>query len=939
MKHFSAILFVLSCCFSSWAQYVSLPVDTALTIGTLPNGLTYILRHNEEPKGRAHFYIVQNVGAILEEDSQNGLAHFLEHMAFNGSEHFPGKGIINYMQSIGAQFGTNVNAYTSLDETVYMLRNIPVPRPSVVDSAMLIMRDWSVGISLNADEIDKERGVIREEWRTGSHAARRLWAKGNMLKYPGSQYAKRDVIGDTAVINNFDYDTLRAYYRKWYRPDQQCVIAVGDFDVNHALQALKNAFLNVPATQNPAPRVIYPILDNERPIVSIVTDREAQHTILGLEFKKDTISPLLKNSTEGYLLSLVRTLACDMINDRLTAAIRDPHCPFVNSYAYYGDIARSKDAFMVGVVPKEGLEHKAYVALWQLLEQIRRFGFTEQELLRAKADNLSSVNKLYNERNKQDSRSYMEEYKRVFLDKEPTPGIAWERDFINDAFDKKITLDIVNRTAMAWITTDNLILDISAPDKIAPQLPDSTWMVSVIDSIRNAKIEPYQEKKLAQSLLKKSPKAGKILQRKYNTTLQSTEWVLSNGVHVFLKPTDFKDDEVRLLAFSRGGTSLVTDLSLLPSAAFADRVVPNAGVAHHDALSLSRLLAGKQVSVSPFIDTYDEGFDAISTKTDISSLFELVHLYMTAPRKDKKAFTVFQNSLTNSLKGRSDNPNSAFSDSVALTLSSHDKRTLIPDSTLPLRIKESKAYKFYKQRFKSANDFSFFIVGAFSLDSIEPFVTTYLASLPSTSHQQENWRDNGVRYPSGFVSNRFSQPMTTQQTSVCLNIWTGLPYELQNQVLLQAFKDILELRYTESLREEEGGTYGAHLRCSLSDKPKEQAVLTIYFDTDPEMEERLIGIAWAEIDSIALSGPKPSDVEKVRLNLLKRFQENVRDNGWWLQTLRLYEDEGINRFTNFQQLVLDISADDIQSLAQVFLTNANKAQIIMTPRQHDLNSR
>ncbi len=913
-------------------QYVTLPVDEAVEIGKLENGLTYILRHNEEPKGRAHFYIVQNVGAILEEDNQNGLAHFLEHMAFNGSEHFPGKGIINYMQSIGAQFGTNVNAYTSLDETVYMLRNIPVPRASVVDSAMLILRDWSVGITLDADEIDKERGVIREEWRTGSHANRRMWAKGNALKYPGTQYAKRDVIGDTAVINNFAYDTLRAYYRKWYRPDLQCVIAVGDFDTRQALQSLKRAFSDVAAPQNPAERVIYPIPDNQRPIVSIVTDREAQQTVLGLEFKKDTMSATLKNSTEGYLLSLTRSLICDMTQDRLTAAARQPDCPFVNSYVYYGGVARSKDALMVGVVPKKGQEQKAFAALWTTLEQINRYGFTESELKRAKADLLSSFETLFNERDKQDSRSYMEEYKRVFLEHEPTPGIVWERDYVREAVNKKLTLPVINRTAIGWIGTDNLIIDICAPDKDADRLPTEDWMLTTIDSLGKTHIDFYEEKKVGDALLKRKPKAGKIVARKYNALLDATEWTLSNGARVWLKPTDFKDDEILLQAYSQGGTSHVKKIKDLPSAMLADAIVLNAGAGKHDALTLSRMMAGKQVMVTANIDTYHERLTAASTKKDLGSLFELVYLRMTAPRKDKKAFQVLQNALANQLRGRTENPKSTFADSIAMTLSSHHERTILPDESLARRIQEKKARKIFRQRFEDAADFCFVIVGAFDLDSIEPLVETYLASLPAKKGAHEGWRDNGVRYPSGRVTNRFEREMTTRQTSVRLNLWAGMPYEYKTAVTLQALKDVLDLRYTESLREEEGGTYGAHVSASLVDQPQEQAVLSVSFDTDPAMEDRLIEIAWAEIDSIAQNGPNDEDMEKVRLNLIKRYQENIRDNQWWAHTLQVYDEDGIDRYNHYEQLVQELSADDVRALTQSLLANGNKTQIIMVPK-------
>ncbi len=917
---------------SAQCQYNTLPVDTAVKMGKLENGLSYIMRHNSEPKGRAHFYIVQNVGAILEEDSQNGLAHFLEHMAFNGSTHFPGKGIIEYMESIGAKFGVNVNAYTSLDETVYMLRNIPVPRPTVVDSALLIMRDWSTGITLDGDEIDKERGVIREEWRTGSSANRRMWAKGNAKKYPGSQYAKRDVIGDTAVINNFEYDTLRAYYKKWYRPDQQCVVAVGDFDVAYAIEALKRAFRDVPPVTNAAKRVIYPIAANETPIVSVVTDVEATATTLGLEFKKDTLSPQMKNSAEGYLKELVRGLVCGMLQERLNEAARKPTCPYVDSYVAYGNVVRSQDAFMVGVVAKTGKEKEAFEAMVTELERMKRYGFSEEELQRAKAEHMASLEKAYNERDKMDSRAYMEEYKRVFLDKEPTPGIAWELSFTKEAYEKRISSVIVNKMAMGLVTKENLIVDISGPEKLLEHTTEEELehrVLRTIDSITGGVVEPRVEKQSNRPLLDKQPKAGEVKERRYVSELGVTEWTMDNGIKVLLKPTTFKDDEVCLLAYSKGGTSLYD--KNLESVAYADDIVAVAGLGKHSVQDLERMLAGRRAGASAYISTYGEGVKGSSTVKDMELLFTLAYMRMTSPRRDKEAFQTLQAGLREVIEGREKDPQSAYGDTIAMMMSQHSPRTLLMERGLEKRLSDKRALKVYKERFKNPADFTFIVVGNFDLDTIEPMVCKYIGSFKTKKGASENWKDNGVRMPAGKVNNTFARAMATKQTSVYMNQWANMPYTLQNQVTLQALKDVLSIRYTQSLREEEGGTYGAHVRSSLTNCPQEQASLQVTFDTDPAMADRLIGIAWAEIDSIAAKGPRADDLAKTKLNMEKQYQESTRENGWWLGTLREYDEEGIDRYNTYLGCVRGLTVEAVRDLTRALLAEGNRMEVVMKP--------
>ena len=932
MRHYRFLAIFLSFFFlSSYAQYEAIPLDSAVRYGKLSNGLTYYIRHNARPEQRANFYIVQNVGAILEQDSQNGLAHFLEHMAFNGTKNFPSKGIIEYMQSIGAKFGTNVNAYTSLDQTVYMLRNIPTPRPTVIDSSILILHDWSNFISLESDEIDKERGVIREEWRTGSSAARRLWKEGNKLKYPGSQYAKRDVIGDTAVINNFKYDTLRAYYHKWYRPDLQAIVIVGDIDVDYTEKKKKNTFSDIQAPADAAKRIVYPIHDNDEPIVSIVTDPEADVTTLGLEFKKDTMPASKKLSKNGYLELVTHNLICAMLNERFKNIAEKPNSSFVNSYVYYSSIARSKDAFLVGVVAKDGQAKNAFKDLLTELERVKRFGFLQSEFNRAKANYISSLESLYNERDKQNSSTYMDEYINHFLEHEPSPGIAWEYNFAKNSLFNRIDLQIVNKCAQTLITNQNLIVDISAADKDKSSLPSADEVKADLSLSARQYVKPYEEKTLNKPLMSKSLSGSSIAKMSYNPTFQTTEIKLSNGVSITLKPTNFKNDQIVMQAVSDGGTSVVSDTRKLMSVAFANQIASNNGIGDFSNKELKQILAGKNVSFSTYINTYNKGIKASSANKDLETMLQLVYLRFSKPRKDKNTYASFMNELHTFVANSESDPSKTFSDSISVTLTDHSPRSILVNSNTIKSITQSDALKFYKDQFSDADDFNFIFVGSFNVDSITPLICKYLGSI-KTKDKKENWVDNNVRYHKGVVTNRFSQEMRTHQTSVYLQLWANILCNVENSIKMQVLRDILYLRYTESLREEEGGTYGAHVGVSLTEVPQEQARLYVTFDTDPKLEKRLVERAWQEIETIAQNGPSETDLNKTLLNLKRNYMQNIKENSWWISTLVNHQLHDLNFYSDYEKIVNGISTDDIKQLTQALLSEDNRTSVIMVPK-------
>lgn len=926
-----ALGFVLFLCWTSILFAQEIPMDKQLRYGKLENGLTYYIRQNKYPEKCADFYIAQNVGAILEEDHQNGLAHFLEHMAFNGTKHFPGKGIIDYMERIGAQFGRNINAYTSLDETVYMLRSIPTVRPSIVDSCLLIVHDWSSFISLEDTEIDKERGVILEEWRTGANAGRRMWKESNKQKYIGSQYAKRDVIGDTAVIKHFTYDALRSYYRKWYRPDLQAVIVVGDIDVDQVEAGIKRLFADIPKPLNPAKRVIYSIPENTEPIVSIVTDPEASVAAFGLEYKQTPLSDALKKTEEGYRQMLIQTLIVDMFDDRLDELVRQPESAIAGAQCDYDAITRSCDAFQVYVVAKEGKEKQAFATLLEETQRVKRYGFTAEELKRIKAKTLASYEKAYNERNKQNTKNYMREYANHFLELEPVPGIEWEYPTAKRMLEKEISLEMLNSTVQRYIQPANLIVDIMAPEKKGVELPAREEVLAKLQASYTASVSPYKEKALKKDLMRPSRKTGKIVKETVNSVFGTTEWQLNNGIRVILKPTVFKDDQILLSAFSEGGLSLVPTQKLV-SGTYAVGVLQNNGWGSFSTTELDKMLAGKIAGVSPHIGTYSEGFSGNSSVKDFETMLQLLCLKFTAVRKDKAAFSSYLQRMQTSLANADKDPRKAFRDSISMMVNNHHPRTILSTIETLKKISQEEALAIYKQRFANPADFTFVLAGNINPDSVKTLVLRYLGTLKTTK-ERETWKDNNVRMPNGTVKKSFEREMKVGKASAYILLSGGLPYNLTNKINLNALADILDIRYTETIREEEGGTYGVRVSASVTNRPQEQASLSVLFDTDASKQEYLTSLVYKELESISANGPKPEVLQKVKENLLKQYNEDIQENNWWLSAIQTYEKDGFCLPVDYVKEVNNLSAESIQNTLKALMGQKNTLELVMKPKK------
>lgn len=936
MKSFHKLLFAVV--LAGMSLYVSaqqpapVPMDPKIRYGKLDNGMTYYIRHNQEPRERAEFYIAQNVGAILENDDQNGLAHFLEHMAFNGTKNFPGKRIIEYFESIGVKFGTNINAYTSLDETVYNLSDVPTTRPGIIDSALLVLHDWSSFITLAGEEIDSERGVIREEWRTGAGAERRMWKASNLLKYPGSQYAKRDVIGDTAVINNFSHKTLRDYYNKWYRPDLQAILIVGDVDVDQIEARIKTMFSDIPAKANAGERPIYEIADNKEPIISIVKDAEARMTRIELEYKHKKLPADLKLSIAGYLTGAINNLISTIMGYRFDEITQRADAPFVGGYAYYGELVKSADAFQLMVVPKEGKELEGLKAVLSEAEKLRRYGFTQSEVERAKTDMLKSMENSYNDRDNQKNRNLVREYIRHYLDAEPIPGIEWEFQTMQQIL-PMINADRLNQVVKNYVTDENLIVSFMAPDKPTVLIPSNEVILKTIAEVKSAEIAANKEDDLNKPLIARVPKAGKVKKTTKNASLGTTEWMLSNGVKVVFKPTEFKKDEILMSAFSEGGISKVKKADDLVSATLAASVVVNNGIGEFSQVNLNKLLTGKIASVSPQIGPYSEGFRGRSSVADFETMMQLIHLYFTAPRKDDDAFASLQNMYKAALANSVSDPRVAFNDSVTMMVNNRHPRTVITNLKSLEKLNQDKALAIFKERFAVPADFTFVLTGNVNPDdpAVKKAILTYLGGLKS-KNKKESFEDVKIRKPRGLANTIFQRDMQIKKASNFILYSGHLPYTLNNRTAMTAIGNILNMRYLESIREKEGGSYGVGVRGSASNTPIHEGVVLMQFDTDPEKQKRLMSIIHQEVNEIVKNGPRADDLQKVKENMLKKYSEDLRENNWWQSTVVTYYQDNLNLVEDYTASVNALTSATIQETLRKIVEQGNVLEVVMLPQ-------
>ena len=902
-----------------------LPADPSVTLGTLPNGLRYYIRENPEPRERAELRLVVNAGSVLEDDDQLGLAHFVEHMAFNGTEHFEKQELVDYLETIGMRFGPDINAYTSFDETVYMLM-VPTDSAELVTTAFQILEDWAHGQLFDHEEIDKERGVVVEEWRLGQGAFARMRDKQWPILFQGSRYAERNVIGNQEILESFDYDVLKRFYRDWYRPDVMAVIAVGDFDKADIEEQIKTHFSSLPMPEDPRERTIYPVPDHSETLFAIATDPEATLNSVSIYWKQ----PLRDESTlAAYRQSIVESLYNRMLNTRLFELTQKADPPFLGAFSGQGRFIGSKEVYILGAgVPENGIERGLDAVLTEA-ERVAQHGFTESEMDREKRELLRDIEQAYAEREKTESSSYASEYVRSFLWQEPIPGITYEFELHKD-YVPGITLAEVNRLAREWIVETDRVVLVSAPEKEGVSVPSEDDLLGVFAAVGVAEVAAYEDAVADAPLLAHVPEPAEITSEEVIEDIGVTQWELANGVRVLLKPTDFKDDEIVIRAWSPGGTSLAPDEDYI-AAATATTVVSQGGLGEFNLVDLQKVLAGKAVRVSPFVASISEGLSGNVSPADVETLFQLIYLYFTAPRRDEEAYLSFQSRMQAFLANRNADPNSAFRDTMTVTLTKNHFRTRPPSQEVYGEMDLDKSLAFYKDRFADASDFVFAIVGTFDLESIRPLVRTYLGALPSTG-REETWRDEEIFPPTGVIEKTVYKGIEPKsQTQI---VFTG-PFEWsrENRYAISSLASAMRIRLREVLREDMGGTYGVGVSSVGIRDPRQEFTFRISFGTAPERLEELTAAVFQQIDSVQTFGPTQEDIEKVKEMQRRQRETNLRDNGYWLSQLITYDRYGLDlrSILTYEELIEGLTPEMVQGAARKYMPTDNYVRISLYP--------
>lgn len=919
----------------AWGQAeleAPMPVDPAVRMGVLENGMTYYIRHNEEPKERASFYIIQNVGAILEKDEQNGLAHFLEHMAFNGTENFHGKGIINTLERHGVAFGRNINAYTSQEETVYNISNVPVGPEGLMDTCLLVLNDWSNYLLLTEEEIDAERGVISEEWRTRRDAGFRMRAITGPALYNHSKYAERDVIGDLEVIKNFDYQTLRDFYHDWYRTDLQAIAMVGDFDVDEMEQKVKALFSKIPAVEKPLERYAVAIPDHKEPLYALAIDKEATQSSVAIYIKMPATSVSEKNHAY-YRDGLIKSLYGSMIRTRVQELLQKGNPPFINGSVGFSGLTRGTDVFYVSATAKTNEEELALTGILTEALRAKRFGFTQGELERAKTNLLVSYENALKRKDKTSHDAYCSEFKNYYLDGEPMPGIDYEYEFATQII-PQINLEDVSALAAGTLQKENRAIVINGPDKADVQHLSETEVLAIITKVENdSTIEAYVDEVVASSLVADELAEGKVIETRRLEDMNAVEWTFENQAKVVYRFADYNKEKVALSAYSKGGSSLYGDEDV-PSASMATEFIGAYGVGEFDAIALNKVLTGKSASLNPSLNSLSEGFGGSCRTQDFETMMQLLYLRFEQPRFDEEAYTALLARYKAYIANQGENPKKIMQDSLTLIMADYHPRARLMNEAFLNDMSFQRMKEIYLDRFQDASDFTFFIVGDVPEETVKAMAAKYIGNLKS-ANRAENWIDREVNIPEGETVKNIPLKMTEAKATVIIKYNNELDYTPANRLAMSVMKGVLDLRYTESIREKEGGTYGVGVRASTSHYPKAEGAVSISFDCDPERASDLIPLVYAEIEKMMKEGPSQEDLDKVRKNMLKGRAESKEQNGYWMGVISNYYVHGINSdlAENYETIVNNLTAKEVKKVAKQFFSGADKVQLTFEPAE------
>jgi len=904
-----------------------IPLDPNVKVGQLDNGLTYYIRQNEKPEDKVEFRLVINAGSMQETEKQLGLAHFTEHMAFNGTENFEKNELVDYLQSAGVKFGADLNAYTSFDETVYIL---PIPTDEeTLDNGLTVLEDWASGLLMTGEEIDKERGVVLEEWRLGQGANQRMRDEYFPILFKDSRYAERLPIGKKEILENFKYETLRSFYEDWYRPNLMAVIAVGDIDPTEMEKEIKDRFGDLKNPKKPKEKEVFEVPAHKETYVSIVSDKEANFNQIQIYYKHDneemkTLSNLRRD--------LVYSMYNGMLGQRLNELRQSANPPFLFAGTSFSPMVRSKSAYSsFAIVGENGFERGVKV-LAEENKRIKEHGFTASELDRYKKTFLNNSEKKVKELDKTESNRFASAYIQHFLRENPIPGAEFEYEFYQNLINT-ITLPEINRLADKWVTDENRVIVLTGTEKEGVDMPTEEAILSIIEEVENSEIEAYQDEDVAESFMTNAPKPGKVIETLKHDELGVTELELSNGVKVVLKPTEFKNDEVKMRAYSFGGHSQY-EMEDYYSASNATSLISEAGVSDFSNTEIQKMLSGKTVRVSPYISSLSEGFRAEASPEDLDEMFQLTHLYFTAPRMDKEAFGSYVSKNKMLFGNLMSNPQFYYSDKLSSILSQDNPRGGgFPKSEDLDKIDFQRAYDIYKERFADASDFTFVFVGNFDVESITPLLETYLGSLP-TVDRKDDWVDLGIRPPKGVVKEEIIKG--TDQKSYATIIYHGdTEYDKQKSYHLKSLGELVTNELIDILREEKSGVYGVGASGSMSRLPESRYSFRITFPCGPENVDDLVKTTHEILADIKANGVKEEDLGKVKEAQLKNLKENFKKNDYWLNRLYsfYYYDDDLSNFIVTEDKINSLKAEDLKAAANRFINEDQFVEAILLPEE------
>ena len=928
-KIFAAALLLLSVG-NAMAQMPPIPVDKNVKIGHLENGLTYYIRHNAFPEHVASFYIAQKVGSINENDDQRGLAHLLEHLAFNGTEHFKGNSLQDYLQSIGVEYGRNLNAYTSIDKTVYYFTDVPTTRTSAVDSCMLILKDWSNGISLTKEAINDERDVVHNEYRMRM-VGQQLMLERNLPKlYQGEKYGYRMPIGLMSVVDGCDPETLRAYYRKWYRPDNQAIIIVGDIDVDHVEAQIKKLFSGIKVPKNAAKVVPVPVADNDTAIYVIDKNKEQKFDMINIMMKTDAYPDSLKGNMAYLVMGYLRSVVGSMFDARLAEQTREADCPFLQGSAGIGSylISGTKDAFSISGVAKPGKVKEAYAAFLREAKRVRDFGFTATEYARAKENFMSGMETMYENRNKMKNEQFTTQYVDHFTDNEPIPSLEDEYK-IYQMIVPSFTVEHINDAMKNLIseTDTNFVSMVLMKEAEGVSYPTEQELAAIVKQVRGEKLEAYVDNVKQEPLMASAPKAGSIKKVVENKVLGFKKLTLSNGAKVVLKKTDYKDNEIRVAGSANVGYSAFQNDPV--NAANASTVWEVSGLAGFTGNDLQKMLAGKQCSVGLTMSPFRHGIAGTSTPKDVETMMQLLYLSMTNLTKDEKAFENLKNTYTTVLSNKSNNPNMVYQDSIQSTLYLGNKLALLPEAEDIKNINYDRVLDMQKQLYGNAKDFTFYFVGNYDEKVLLPLIEQYIASLPNKGMKLKNQK---IPYAKGEVKNIFTKAMENPQSQAREMWFVKLPaYTQKTAVLADISARLLEMKYLRSIREELSAAYSTGASCGLIFDYDGKLALTINgtAQLNPDKVDAAVPCFFKGMEE-TIAAPDANDLQKVKEILLKQAGVDEKTNSYWMQVLSMYDLRKVDTHTNYREMVKSVTAQQISDfLKNVVLKSGNHFEVIM----------